>query len=273
MSSIKQDRVVGRIFTEGFAPQNPIRTVRTTGKERVVMETILQDADVENRNRRIYSKAVMVEALECQVLKEKLERGSLGGEMNHPDPSLGMARQMTLDLTNVSHFIQKIWWEGKDLIGLVETSANRVGRDFAAMILENNMTASFSMRAGGDVEVKNGKTYVKPGLRILTWDAVALPSHRNAYMQKIHENVNQNDYSNEIVVTEGMISKALADTSENAQIMQESIYNTFGHISENFEMSNGVLVHKDVSGKTLGFSKVERSLKDSFNDALSSLIK
>ena len=43
---------------------------------------------------------------------------------------------------------------------------------------------SFSLRALGSIENRNGKAYVN-NLRVITWDRVYYPSHPTAYMEKL----------------------------------------------------------------------------------------
>lgn len=178
---------VGTIFLENTPVTEELRNVTKLKNGNVRLEAVLQEANQPNRNKRIYKKETLQEALQMPYIQEKLKTNSLLGEMNHPisnDP----ARQLRVEVDRASHVIKEFYWEGDNLIGKVETAATTVGKDFAGLIKENGMIASFSMRGAGDVSKgANGMMTVKSPIKIITYDAVHFPSHPGAYQRKLLE--------------------------------------------------------------------------------------
>lgn len=265
---MNKDRIVGKIFHESAVNASEIRGIQQLSSGRVSMIAVLQDADTPNRNGRVYPKKVIDNALANPFITEKLATNSLAGEMNHPPDGSSLQRQMTVYLNNISHFIKKPYWNprnGKELLGEIQTSANTVGRDFAAMIQENGMICSFSMRGGGDLVRRDGKDYVKDPLKIITWDAVHYPSHKAAYMQqKLSEGVD---------VTVDMLTKYISEKSENFQIISEDV-NCFTNDAIKLAITENRIQLSDASsGRILGYSMLEQNLASDYYNVLASFRK
>ena len=267
---MKRDTVIGRIFTESAPVDASILDISRLSGNKVKMQVILQDADAPNRNGRVYPKKVLEEALKAPFITEKLATNSLGGEMNHPEAGSSLQRQMTIDLRNISHFIKRIYWDTKNpnlLLGDIETSANSIGKDFAAMIVDNQMICSFSMRGGGDVTRNKGYDYVKSPLKIITWDAVHFPSHQKAYMvSRLAESASHN-------VTLGMLNEYIAAQSDNFGLIHENVQ-CFTNENLNINISEGNKIEiLDHRGKPLAFSILETKLANEYSDALANMYR
>jgi hypothetical protein len=190
--------IVGYIFSESegvFATPK----IKSSNRDWIVMETILQEADEINRNRRKYAKRVLSEAVGQPRVCEMMKKRQLVGEAGHPiseDPK----RQMQIDQTRISHLITETRWDGNYLMGTVMTANTAVGRDFKGLI-EQGYQAAFSMRGMGNV-IKEANGYIEVGspLNILTWDNVIFPSHKNAYMTSLKEDVNVFDEKNDSAI-------------------------------------------------------------------------
>lgn len=268
------ERYVGRIFLEGGGAlsENEVRSIKQQRNGILVMEAVLQDVDTENRNRRVYPKNVIEEGLKHPFIQEKLSTNSLVGEYNHPDASLGMGRQMKVDMHNISHVIKEAYWDPKNskiLLGRIETAATDTGRNLAGLITENQMIPSFSMRGAGDVTMKNGIAMVKNPLRIITWDCVHFPSHKTAYMRHlIKENV-----QDEIKVSERMLVEYVAGQSENVQVLTESL-DCFDMSGLSFSINEGqVLMQNRSNGSMLAAAQLEKNILMEYEDALLSILK
>ena len=214
------DTVVAYIFNESPIIEAELRSVERKKNGVVKMIAVLQEAELQNRNKRIYPKKVLDTALKSPYILEKLKTNSLAGECGHPlDPSV--QRQNHVDLNNASHIVKKVYWDTKDpniLLGVVETAGTTTGKNFAGLITENNMQVSFSMRGLGDVEkLPSGIMRVKNPLKIVTWDSVHFPSHEKAYMQNI---VNEQATLHEVRVSE--LARYAASNSRDLQQLNES---------------------------------------------------
>lgn len=149
--------------------------------------TVLQSASTPNRNGRIYPKKVLEKALNAPHIQERLKTNTWYGEAGHPMDS-SVQRQMTIDMRNIAFLIKEIWWEDNLLKGRLETAATSVGKDMKGLI-EQGCKVAFSLRAQGNVHTNpvTGLVEVEEGLQILTYDFVAVPSHAEAFMEKICE--------------------------------------------------------------------------------------
>ena len=185
------DNNIGYIILEAPSTENIIRQPRILdiSKDDVVIEAILQEAEVPNRNKRKYTKKAIESGINNPMFHEQLKNKKLFGEANHP-LSDSIERQSVVDQTRLSHVIEKVWWEGNILKGEVAAANTAVGKDFASLVRQGcNM--AFSMRGLGGVVKKEGDlTVVYDPLLIIAYDWILYPSHSNAYQTKIlKENV------------------------------------------------------------------------------------
>lgn len=184
MNLSKTKKETNYLICESMEFQQPEIVGKDNKTGRVVIQVTLQDADVRNRNKRIYSKKVLENGLANPYVQERLATKSWYGEAGHPlKPDV--QRQVYTDQSNISHIVTKVWWEGNKLKGLVEAANTARGRDFEGLILQGSKVA-FSLRAIGPVtEVKGDTTYVKDPLTMYCFDWVIHPSHACAYMDKV----------------------------------------------------------------------------------------
>jgi hypothetical protein len=139
----------------------------------------------DNRNKRRYSRDVLESAIASPSVQERLRTRTLYGEASHPFDD-NMKRQLSIDMTRVSHLVTGLQAGQGSVRGTVQTAATSVGRDMRGLIVENNSTVAFSMRGAGAARRVPGKDLVevtKP-LVLVTYDWVTYPSHASAYMDK-----------------------------------------------------------------------------------------
>lgn len=149
---------------------------------RPIGEGILQDANVVNRNGRIYSDKDLYPEINGERMIELIESGQMKGELGHPQDK-DIARQQIIDPKVVCVKYLKIWTEGNDIRAQFTGTNNDYGRDFNADLLDGEKP-SFSLRALGSIENIAGKAMVK-NIRIITWDRVIYPSHKRAYTERL----------------------------------------------------------------------------------------
>ena len=78
---------------------------------KLVVSGILQRANAENQNGRIYPKEILVREAKKYDSSFIKERRAMG-ELDHPESSV-------VNLANVSHNIRDMQWRGDDLVGTV----------------------------------------------------------------------------------------------------------------------------------------------------------
>jgi hypothetical protein len=86
-----------------------ITEANKNGGKDVFIEGVFMQAEKENRNKRIYPKAVLESATE-KYIREQVTTGRAVGELNHPE---GPA----INLDKVSHRITELKWEGNNVVG------------------------------------------------------------------------------------------------------------------------------------------------------------
>lgn len=218
---------------------------------RLLAEGIMQDLDVKNRNGRIYvPKDIDPDLNSDRIQKELIPTGNMRGEANHPlDKSV--ARQQVVDLLRAGVVYTKLWRDGNIIRGHFKGANNEIG-DYFNKDLASGYKPSFSLRALGSIDNKDGNCYVR-NIRIITYDWVILPSHQKAYTTGIITddkvktestlplNLLTSDGSTN-VVTESLIPLAIENEAAMGFIKEESA--NFKAILENFDVQakSGMLI-------------------------------
>ena len=150
------------------------------GNKNLFLEGIFMQAEQQNRNKRIYPKAVLEGACNKYV-KEQVETGRAVGELNHPDgPSI--------NLDKVSHRITELRWDGNNVVGKALILNTPMG-NIVKGLMEGGCKLGVSSRGMGTVENKNNKTYVREDFMLSTVDIVQDPSAPEAFVNGIMEGV------------------------------------------------------------------------------------
>ena len=143
---------------------------------------VLQRADSENQNKRIYPHDILMrEAKKYDTLIK--ERRALG-ELDHPDSTV-------INLKNVSHNITEMHWEGKDLVGTVEVLSTPSG-NILKELFKNNIRLGISSRGLGSVKpMRNDEVMVQEDFELIGFDFVSNPSTHGAFLSPVNESVSK----------------------------------------------------------------------------------
>ena len=136
---------------------------------------VLQRADTENQNGRIYPKKILQrEAKKFKDVYIKEKRAM--GELDHPDSSV-------VSLKNVSHSIEDLWWENNDLLGKIKVLTTPSGNILKELI-KCSISLGISSRGLGTVkQIKESDAVeVQEDFELLTFDMVSSPSTQGAFM-------------------------------------------------------------------------------------------
>lgn len=274
----KNPNLCGYFIAESVTePDNLSHSIVVDNRDDVVIETILQEAEVANRNRRIYSKDALQSALSSPVIKEKLAMKTFFGECDHPQ-SNSIERQQYIDKARVSHIIEDIWWTGNIVNARVATARTERGRDMAGLIRQGSKVA-FSMRGLGGITRKvNGLTRVEKPLYIITYDYVSFPSHANSYETKILKEEFNNDTKNKnSILNEGLlipmemndIFDFITNESKNVKISMDELEIDKNKAKLELENNNKILAVTNSDGTYKLF--VEDRISNEVNNFLSKL--
>lgn len=218
------ESTIGYILLENDEPQQKISNMEIVDKPHlffVRFDTVLQSLDVRNRNMRIYKKTAVEAGLKAPEISELIDKGKWLGEAGHPITK-DIQRIATVDPKYTSHRIIKWWLDGNLVKATVETLDDGLyGTKLTKGIIQG-ITPSFSLRALAMLEKNKTTSYVNKPPRIITYDEVVLPSHKEAYAE-------DKSYKNVAKVTNGAIAieatdlkNYLVNKSDNLKIVCES---------------------------------------------------
>lgn len=179
----------------------------------------------------------------------------------HPlSPSV--KRQLRIEHNNISHIVQKVWFEGNLLYGEVETALTEQGKNMQGLIRQG-MQVAFSLRGFGKVtEQKNNILYVRDPLNILSYDWVIHPSHEKAYMTKIlreDRDIDDDDEENEDderVYDESAYFQPISNT-ELSNYLNESSEN-LKNFKKQLNFTNPKLIGKEKDDNLVYFEESNR---------------
>ena len=137
------------------------------------VEGIFSTANLKNKNGRIYRR----ETLEREVTKlnESIKKKCLWGELNHPTNA-------DINLERAAILIEKLEWDGDNLMGKAKVLKTPMGRIAEALIKEG--TIGISSRGLGTVN-ENGEVN-NESYNMLTFDLVSSPSNQNSWVNGIY---------------------------------------------------------------------------------------
>jgi hypothetical protein len=152
-----------------------------TGKKEMYIEGIFLQAEIKNRNGRMYP----INVLESEVkryMTEVVGHNRAYGELGHPaGPSINLDR--------VSHIITELKRDKNNFIGKAKITETPMG-NIARGIMESGGQLGVSSRAMGSLKEERGVMVVQSDLKISTAaDIVADPSAPDAFVKGIMENV------------------------------------------------------------------------------------
>lgn len=149
------------------------------------IQGVFSRADSLNQNGRIYPKAVLQRAI--AELSDSITSRRVQGCLNHP-----LDESPVIDLTQVSHVITELKFQGNDVIGTAIVfddpgpSGTPNGRILGALIRQG-CTVGISSRGMGSVSRDYNSNLIVNDLKLVTWDAVADPSTQGAFLSRIEE--------------------------------------------------------------------------------------
>jgi hypothetical protein len=166
-------------FNESITPI--ITEANTQGKKDYFIEGVFMQADIKNRNGRVYPKAIMEKEVNRYV-KEFVEKKRAFGELGHPEGP-------TINLDKVSHMIESLVLDGKNYVGKAKILSTPNGEIVKALI-NDGAKLGVSSRGLGSLEQKGNAQYVKDDFQLATaGDIVADPSAPEAFVEGIMEGV------------------------------------------------------------------------------------
>ena len=205
-----------KLIKEVFDTTNIIVEERK-GKKEYFIEGVFLQAEIQNRNKRMYPESVMDNEV-ARYLKEAVEKNRAYGELGHPDtPSINLDR--------VSHMITSLRKEGTNYIGRAKIMETPMG-NIARGLLDGGANLGVSSRALGSLKMNNeGVQIVQDDFMLSTAaDIVADPSAPDAYVRGIMESkewvfVDGKFVEQNIEETQKFIKRASSKQLQEAKIL------------------------------------------------------
>lgn len=192
------------------------------GKKDFFIEGIFMQADLQNRNGRIYPMPVMEKEVNRYV-KEYVDTKRAFGELGHPE-----GPQINLD--RISHMITELKRDGSNIVGRAKILETPMG-NIAKNIIQGGGALGVSSRGMGSLKEKNGIMEVQDDFTLATAaDIVADPSAPGAFVNGIMEGVewvwdNGLLKAQQIELYKEEIEKAAA--KPNKRVLEEAMLRTW----------------------------------------------
>ena len=168
-----------KLISEQLQDVEFIKEEKENGKKDYKIKGIFMQADIKNRNGRVYPMDVLDKEVK-RYNEEYVDKKRAFGELGHPEGP-------TVNLDKVSHMITKLEPNGKNIIGEAKIMDTPNGK-IVKTLMDEGALLGVSSRGMGSLEPKNGANYVKKDFYLATAaDIVADPSAPNAFVEGIYE--------------------------------------------------------------------------------------
>lgn len=142
---------------------------------RLLVRGIIQKAETKNQNGRVYPRSVLVR--EIENYQKAVRENRAIGECDHPDSS-------TVSLQKASHVIREMYWDGNNVMGVIEVLPKLPCGKILESLIESGITLGISSRGVGSTSKnESGADMVQDDYQLCAFDMVAEPSTPGAYMQ------------------------------------------------------------------------------------------
>ena len=168
-----------KLFSEAVEEVEYICEEKESGKKNYKIRGIFMQADVKNRNGRVYPMEVLSKEV-VKYNKNFIQEKRAFGELGHPDGP-------TVNLERVSHMITSLIPDGKNFIGEAKIMSTPMG-EIVKNLMNEGAKLGVSSRGMGSLDQKNGANYVRDDFYLATAaDIVADTSAPNAFVEGIME--------------------------------------------------------------------------------------
>ena len=168
-----------KLISEAVEDVEYITEEADNGKKNYKIRGIFMQADIKNRNGRVYPYEVLEKEVQ-KYNKNFINEKRAYGELGHPDGP-------TVNLERVSHMITKLYSDGKNFMGEAKILGTPMG-NIVKNLMDEGAKLGVSSRGMGSLDSKNGANYVRDDFYLATAaDIVADPSAPNAFVEGIME--------------------------------------------------------------------------------------
>ena len=168
-----------KLISEAVEEVEYITEEKEGGVKNYKIRGIFMQADIKNRNGRIYPMEVLDEEVK-NYNKKFIKQNRAFGELGHPDGP-------TVNLERVSHMITSLKPDGKNFIGEAKIMDTPMGK-IVKNLMDEGAKLGVSSRGMGSLKQRGGANVVSDDFYLATAaDIVADPSAPNAFVEGIME--------------------------------------------------------------------------------------
>ena len=168
-----------KLISEAVEEVEYITEEKENGGKNYKIRGIFMQADIKNRNGRVYPMEVLDEEVR-KYNKNFIKQNRAFGELGHPDGP-------TVNLERVSHMITSLKPDGKNFIGEAKIMDTPMGK-IVKNLMDEGAKLGVSSRGMGSLRQKGGANVVSDDFYLATAaDIVADPSAPNAFVEGIME--------------------------------------------------------------------------------------
>ena len=156
----------------------------STNDGKLVVKGVLQRAEAQNQNGRVYPKDLLMREAK-KYTENFIQQKRALGELDHPDSSV-------VNLQNASHNVLEMHFNGNDLVGTVEVLGTPSG-NILKELFKSGIKLGISSRGLGSVETigESGAQEVQPDFELIAFDFVSNPSTHGAFLSPMNESVDK----------------------------------------------------------------------------------
>ena len=168
-----------KLISEAIEDVEYITEDKENGGRNYKIRGVFMQADVKNRNGRVYPMEVLEKEVN-RYNKKFINEDRAFGELGHPDGP-------TVNLERVSHMVTELYPDGKNFIGEAKILKTPMG-EIVKNLMDEGAKLGVSSRGMGSLDQRNGANYVRNDFYLATAaDIVADPSAPNAFVEGIME--------------------------------------------------------------------------------------
>jgi len=169
-----------KLITEINESVEHIAEAREDGKKDYFIRGPFMQANIKNRNGRVYPAEVLDKEVNRYVT-ENVQKNRAYGELGHPTSP-------TINLDRVSHMIKELTRDGDNFIGKAKIMTETPMGQIVKNLMDEGASLGVSSRGMGSLKNKNGAAEVQNDFYLATAaDIVADPSAPDAFVEGIME--------------------------------------------------------------------------------------
>lgn len=183
---------------ESISPSAANIVCESHGNKTMWLSGVFMQAEVKNRNKRVYPLSEMTVAV-SKAMETIKENGGIFGELDHP-------QTLTINMDRISHAITELHMNGQDVYGKAKLLRTPMGL-IAEELGRSGVRFGISSRGWGQVNEGDGMV---SGFGFVTADLVATPSAPGAFPKPVYESLQNSKEGNRVLTLAEAVREDIA---------------------------------------------------------------